>query len=74
MASGKSRDSAKSGPKETSPDTTDEEKPELCDGFKDVDAFVKVSEETWFWVQQLVQANSHSSGQRGPSVVTLTYF
>ncbi|XP_074538429.1 exosome complex component 10 [Halichoeres trimaculatus] len=41
MATGKSRDSTKSGPKEASSDTNDEEKPELCAGFKDVDAFVK---------------------------------
>ncbi|CAJ1085435.1 exosome component 10 [Xyrichtys novacula] len=41
MASVKKSDSTSSGPKEADSDTNDEEKPELCPGFKDVDTFVK---------------------------------
>ncbi len=44
MASLKSNDSANSGIQDTNSDTNDEDKNELCPGFKDVDAFVKVSE------------------------------
>lgn len=42
MASAKSNDSTNSGLQ----DTNDDDKNELCPGFKDVDAFVKVSERT----------------------------
>ncbi|XP_070766578.1 exosome complex component 10 isoform X2 [Enoplosus armatus] len=41
MASSKRNDSSNSGPQDTNSDTNDEEKAELCPGFKDVDAFVK---------------------------------
>ncbi|XP_029291840.1 exosome complex component 10 [Cottoperca gobio] len=41
MDSSKSKDSTKSGIKDTHSDTTDEEKSDLCPGFKDADAFVK---------------------------------
>ncbi|TKS77447.1 Exosome component 10 [Collichthys lucidus] len=41
MAASRSGVSANSGPQDTSSDTNDEEKGELCPGFKDVDAFVK---------------------------------
>lgn len=44
MASSKTNDSSNSGVQDTTSDTNDEEKSELCPGFKDVDAFVKVSE------------------------------
>lgn len=44
MASSKSNDSTNSGLQGTNSDANDEEKAELCPGFKDVDAFVKVSE------------------------------
>lgn len=40
MASSKSKGARKSDSQET----TEEDKTELCPGFKDVDAFVKVSE------------------------------
>lgn len=43
MDSSKSKDSSNSGRQDSNPDTTDEDKPELCPGFKDADAFVKVS-------------------------------
>lgn len=41
MASLKTNDSANSGPQDTNSDANDEDKNELCPGFKDVDAFVK---------------------------------
>ncbi|XP_040007563.1 exosome component 10 [Xiphias gladius] len=41
MDSSKSNDSTNSGPQDGNSDTKDEEKTELCPGFKDVDAFVK---------------------------------
>lgn len=44
MASSKSNDSTNSGLQDANSDTNDEGKNELCPGFKDVDAFVKVSE------------------------------
>lgn len=44
MASSKSSDPAHSGPQDTNSESNDEDKPELCPGFKDADAFVKVSE------------------------------
>lgn len=43
MASSKSKGARKNESQETSPETTEEDKTELCPGFKDVDAFVKVS-------------------------------
>lgn len=46
MASAKSNDSTNSGLQDTNSDTNDDDKNELCPGFKDVDAFVKVSERT----------------------------
>lgn len=46
MASSKSNDSTNSGLQDTNSDTNDEERDDLCPGFKDVDAFVKVSERT----------------------------
>lgn len=46
MASSKSNISTNTGLRDTTSDTNDEEKDELCPGFKDVDAFVKVSELT----------------------------
>ena len=39
-----SKSSSTSGPQDTNSDANDEEKSDLCPGFKDVDAFVKVSE------------------------------
>lgn len=44
MDSSKSKDSTNSGLQETNSDINDEEKNDLCPGFKDADAFVKVSE------------------------------
>ncbi|XP_022597415.1 exosome component 10 [Seriola dumerili] len=41
MATSKSNDSTNSGTQNSTSDTNDEEKAELCPGFKDVDAFVK---------------------------------
>lgn len=41
MASSKSNDSTNSGLQDTNSDTNDEERDDLCPGFKDVDAFVK---------------------------------
>uniref|UniRef100_A0A672ZII7 Exosome complex component 10 n=1 Tax=Sphaeramia orbicularis TaxID=375764 RepID=A0A672ZII7_9TELE len=41
MDSLKKHDSSNSGRQDTSSDTTEEENPDLCPGFKDVDAFVK---------------------------------
>ncbi|CAB1433245.1 unnamed protein product [Pleuronectes platessa] len=41
MASSKSNDSEKSGLQDSNAENNDEEKEELCPGFKDVDAFVK---------------------------------
>lgn len=46
MAASHSGVPTNSGLQDTSSDTNDEEKGELCPGFKDVDAFVKVSELT----------------------------
>lgn len=43
MASSKSKGARKNDSRETIPETTEEDKTELCPGFKDVDAFVKVS-------------------------------
>lgn len=43
MASSKSKSARKNDSQETSPETTEEDTTELCPGFKDVDAFVKVS-------------------------------
>lgn len=59
MDSSKSNDSTNSGPQDGNSDTKDEEKTELCPGFKDVDAFVKVSEVTKVDPEFCVQANSH---------------
>lgn len=44
MASLKSNGSTTSGPQEPSSDAKDDDRSELCPGFKDVDAFVKVSD------------------------------
>uniref|UniRef100_A0A3Q4GGP4 Exosome complex component 10 n=1 Tax=Neolamprologus brichardi TaxID=32507 RepID=A0A3Q4GGP4_NEOBR len=41
MASSKKKDLKSSGPKDSNLDTNDEDKTELCPGFRDVDAFVK---------------------------------
>uniref|UniRef100_A0A669B7U7 Exosome complex component 10 n=1 Tax=Oreochromis niloticus TaxID=8128 RepID=A0A669B7U7_ORENI len=41
MASSKKKDLKSSGPKDSNSDTNDEDKDELCPGFRDVDAFVK---------------------------------
>lgn len=46
MDSSKTNDSSNSGRQDSNTDANDEEKPELCPGFKDADAFVKVSELT----------------------------
>lgn len=46
MKSFKSNDTNSSGLQDSNTDTNDEEKHELCPGFKDADAFVKVSEQT----------------------------
>lgn len=43
MASSKSKSARKNDPQDTNLETTEEDKGELCPGFKDVDAFVKVS-------------------------------
>lgn len=43
MASSKSKGSRKNDAREILPETTEEDKTELCPGFKDVDTFVKVS-------------------------------
>lgn len=43
MAASKSNASSKSGSKDRNSDDNEEEQAELCPGFKDVDAFVKVS-------------------------------
>lgn len=44
MASSKANDSSNSGVQDTTSDTNYDDKSELCPGFKDADAFVKVSE------------------------------
>lgn len=59
MASSKSNDSTNSGVQDTSSDTNDDDKNELCPGFKDVEAFVKVSERATPGAQFCVQASSH---------------
>ncbi|XP_033825559.1 exosome component 10 [Periophthalmus magnuspinnatus] len=41
MDSSKNKESSKSGGQDSSSETTEEDKPELCPGFKDADAFVK---------------------------------
>lgn len=61
-SSSKSSDSTNSGLKDNSSDPSDEDKPELCPGFRDVDAFVKVSELT---AQSLGVQTSSREGQRG---------
>lgn len=43
MASSKNKGTKKSDSQDTNQEATEEEKTELCPGFKDVDAFVKVS-------------------------------
>lgn len=43
MASSKSKGARKNDSQDTNLETTEEDKSELCPGFKDVDAFVKVS-------------------------------
>lgn len=43
MEPSKSKDSKNSGRQENNSDSNEEEEKELCPGFKDVDAFVKVS-------------------------------
>lgn len=45
MASSKKKGLKSSGPKDSNLDTNDEDKTELCPGFRDVDAFVKVSKQ-----------------------------
>lgn len=59
MASSKSNDSTNSGLQDASSDTNDDDKDELCPGFKDVEAFVKVSERATPGAQFCVQASSH---------------
>lgn len=61
-SSSKSNDSTNSGLKDNNSDPNDEDKPELCPGFKDVDAFVKVSELT---TQSWGVQTSSRVGQRG---------
>lgn len=46
MASLKSSDSSKGINQDASSDNSDDDKSQLCPGFKDVDSFVKVSEQT----------------------------
>ncbi|XP_020785467.2 exosome component 10 [Boleophthalmus pectinirostris] len=41
MDSSKNKDASNSGGQDSSSDTTEDDKPELCPGFKDADAFVK---------------------------------
>lgn len=43
MASSKSKGARKNDSQEATPEAAEEDKTELCPGFKDVDAFVKVS-------------------------------
>lgn len=60
MDSSKSKDSSKSGREDSNTDNSDDEKAELCPGFKDADAFVKVSEITKLDAEFWVEVSRHS--------------
>lgn len=58
MDSSNSKDSNNSGREDSNTDNNDEEKAELCPGFKDADAFVKVSEVVEFGVEASSQCSN----------------
>jgi len=64
MDSSKSNDSTNRGLQDSDSDVNEEDKNELCPGFKDADAFVKVSVHNQVVTEFLAQARS-SGGQRG---------
>lgn len=66
MASSKSKEAKKSVSKDkTNSEPKEDDEPELCPGFKDVDSFVKVSKNKTKRRRSLYVRQASSSSQRG---------